>query len=219
MNKKRICVIDCGSNKTKDIITIAEKTGAIIDRWYLFYPTIDNFKLQIDKKKFNKMTLLQNINEEVYSTNFDKNFCNNYDFIIFSGGGIIEGIQEDIIQFFSFLKHNIIPVYGICFGHQIIGLVFGANVFYMNKKVKGSEHTEFIDSNVLTKGLSNNNNFEKNHSEAITLPENFNLIASSKTCNVEMIQHNIKPIYGTQFHPEVSGKVGELLILNFLNNQ
>ena len=214
--KKRICIIDCGSKKTKDIVRIAEKTNYLIDIWFLYYPEINDFKLDVDKNKFQKMKLLQEKNNEIVSSNFDKNFIKGYDYLIFSGGGIIEKIQNDIKTFFSFLKEIEIPVLGICFGHQIIGLVYGAEVFYMKMKVSGKRKTTFLKRNTLVKNTLKEANFEKNHSEAISLPKNFELLASSKTCKVEMIAHKKKYIFGTQFHPEVSGVIGENIILKFL---
>ena len=49
------------------------------------------------------------------------------------------------------------------------------------------------------------------------VPKSFKVIAKTSNGMVQAIQHKSKPIYGVQFHPEISGKSGELLLDNFLN--
>ena len=39
--------------------------------------------------------------------------------------------------------------------------------------------------------------------EVITLPDDFEILASSSKCAIEAMKHKDKDIYGIQFHPEV----------------
>ena len=50
----------------------------------------------------------------------------------------------------------------------------------------------------------------------MTTTKEFILIATSENTKVEAIQHETKPWYGVQFHPEKSGKNGKAIINNFL---
>jgi GMP synthase (glutamine-hydrolysing) len=43
----------------------------------------------------------------------------------------------------------------------------------------------------------------------------FILLASSPSCPVEAVKHRTKPIFGIQFHPELSGEIGKKIIENF----
>jgi GMP synthase (glutamine-hydrolysing) len=57
----------------------------------------------------------------------------------------------------------------------------------------------------------------EDHCESISIPEGFELLASSDECINEAMQHKDKMIYGLQFHPEVSGNFGRVIIENFVN--
>ena len=57
----------------------------------------------------------------------------------------------------------------------------------------------------------------EDHCESISIPEGFELLASSDECINEAMQHKEKKIYGLQFHSEVSGNFGRVIIENFVN--
>lgn len=216
MSRKRVCIIDCGSNKTQNIIRIVESIDCQVDIWYLYYPEIE-FKLKIDTSSLKQMTLLQIKDNEIMQSKFDASFIQKYDYLIFSGGSLIENIQKEIKAFFAQLKNIIIPTLGICFGHQIIGIVNDSNVFNLKEKVIGKQAINITNPNSILRQAAKNPLFEQNHTEAISLPEDFILNANSDTCENEMMTHKSKPIFGVQFHPEVSGELGRSLIKNFLN--
>lgn len=131
--------------------------------------------------------------------------------IIISGGPFK---LEESKSKFEFIKTFNRPVLGICFGHQIIGLVYGSDHFGTDR-IKDSQKINILEKNNLFLGLDNVEEFIQDHFEHITLPEDFILLANSNLCDVEAMKHKNKFLYGVQFHPEVSGKVGEKVLLNF----
>jgi GMP synthase (glutamine-hydrolysing) len=57
---------------------------------------------------------------------------------------------------------------------------------------------------------------DEDHCEGITLPDQFILLARSRSYDVEAMKHREKDIYGVQFHPETSNEPGRKIAHNFL---
>lgn len=139
-----------------------------------------------------------------------------YSGIILSGSNTLltETNMQPYLKDFAFLKDLQIPVLGICFGHQLLGVLHGADVF-KGEPVRKSIQIKIIQKDNLFEGLENQPTFVEDHTEGITLPLGFDVIAQSDQYEVEAMRHKQKPMYGVQFHPEVSGKNGEIILKNF----
>lgn len=112
------------------------------------------------------------------------------------------------------------PVLGICGGHQLIAMSFGAPCGPMRPlapdeaditnlsapgyfKEWGFYPIEIEQEDPLLKGLGASPVFlEAHYWEVKDLPAEFQVLASSATCRVQVMRHRYKPIYGVQFHPE-----------------
>jgi GMP synthase (glutamine-hydrolysing) len=95
-----------------------------------------------------------------------------------------------------------------------LGLVYGAFGSRMKEDRDWQEIENYLDSPLLNKFPPIFEMME-DHCESISVPPGFMLVASSDACVNEMMQHQTKPFFGVQFHPEVSGNHGSLLIENF----
>jgi GMP synthase (glutamine-hydrolysing) len=145
------------------------------------------------------------------------NSINNFDAIIISGAPILltqTNHQPYLEKAHLIFSDSTKPILGICFGHQLMGLHFGATVSRCNESRTWEEITFSAPFKLTT--ASKSINYFEDHCECITLPKEFKLIASSKTCTVEAMQHNTNPWFGVQFHPEVSERQGQELIANFI---
>ena len=125
-----------------------------------------------------------------------------------------ENIPE-LLDLFNFINTTNTPILGICFGHQIIGLLYGSSV-HIGKSIDKMEKIDILRENKLFDSIKNLSLFQEAHSEFITLPEDFILLAKSESCQNEAMKHKDRIIYSTQFHPEESNKEGQRLINNFL---
>ena len=138
--------------------------------------------------------------------------------VIISGAPILitEIDYTKHLEQFSFLKELMIPVLGICFGHQIIGLLHGA-LPSRQKEDRDWQTIESLEEHPLFDKLPVEFEMMEDHCESISLPKDFRLLAVSDACVNEGMCHNTKPLFGVQFHPEVSGNQGTLFIENFVN--
>lgn len=110
---------------------------------------------------------------------------------------------------------NETPLLGICYGAEIIALTFGGSI-HKTGLVHGLNRINIEKPTKLLEKV--HCNVYESHSYAIShLPENFICVASSSSSKHEIICHTSKRIFGTQFHPEKSGKCGTELIRNFLS--
>ena len=139
--------------------------------------------------------------------------------IILSGGpeSVTDSFTPRIPQIAFDLN---VPLLGICYGMQTLAEQMGGQVISSSHKEFG--HAELILKNEsnLFKGLSNNENVWMSHGDQVQdLPDNFKLIASTKNAPIAAMQHEAKPIYALQFHPEVTHtEQGHIVLNNFIFN-
>jgi len=126
------------------------------------------------------------------------------------------GISAEIVKIFA---HKV-PILGICLGHQIIGVTFGASI----RRAKIIKHgkTSIIKHYNSPLYFKVPDTFEgmRYHSLVIdNLSSELIVEAISLDDNEIMgIRHVEYPVFGTQFHPESVGtKYGVRILKNFLD--
>ncbi|UCD20314.1 MAG: gamma-glutamyl-gamma-aminobutyrate hydrolase family protein [candidate division WOR-3 bacterium] len=145
-----------------------------------------------------------------------------HDVIILSGSQRLlaeSGITESYVHEAEFVKSTQKPVLGICFGHQLLAMAFGSEVIDMGSKVEGYYMIQRLNDNEIFEGLPEKFLVRESHQEMVVeVPFDFELLASSPNCPVEIIKHSMLPIYGVQCHPERFDEehpVGRTILENF----
>lgn len=138
--------------------------------------------------------------------------------VVISGAPILitEVDTQPYLNALSWVKDSPIPVLGICFGHQMLGMLHGALPSRQREDRDWQVIESLLESPLFDK-LPAEFEMMQDHCECISIPPGFDLIASSDACINEAMQHKNKALYGVQFHPEVSGNTGHILMENFVN--
>lgn len=142
----------------------------------------------------------------------------DYEGIVLSGAPLLitEIEMTEYLHNFQFLRFYDKPVLGICFGHQLIGLLHGAKPFKMSEDRDWRE-IHLLSPSRITTGLHARFPMRQDHCEWISIPDGFTPLMKSDVCSNEGMCHNSLPHFSVQFHPEVSGENGRLLLRNFCN--
>ena len=114
-----------------------------------------------------------------------------------------------------------VPVLGVCYGAQLTAKEFGGRVDKSNKREYGRAVLEKKSGDVLLADIMDKSQVWMSHSDSIvTLPAGFEILATTESIPIaafKKINHDAKPLYGLQFHPEVyHSKEGKKIIKNFL---
>ncbi len=149
--------------------------------------------------------------EYTESSDFD---IKSTDGIILSGSPQGDDIVEHHSHFFQWLKTIEKPVFGICAGHHITGFLYGAELLRSKEPESGKLPVNVIKNDIVFTGLPKQIMVQQMHNDSITLPDDFELLATSEGCKNQMMKHKNKPLYTCQFHPEF---YTHDLIKNFLS--
>jgi GMP synthase (glutamine-hydrolysing) len=110
-----------------------------------------------------------------------------------------------------------LPVLGICLGLHVIAGRFGGTVAPGRLGGYGAVEVEICDPDRILQGYPDRVQVWASHADEVAVvPPGFRLLARSSICPTEAIAHGTLPIYGIQWHPEVSHTVdGRRVYENF----
>ncbi|MEC9093359.1 MAG: glutamine-hydrolyzing GMP synthase [Planctomycetota bacterium] len=111
-----------------------------------------------------------------------------------------------------------IPILGICYGMQLACRALGGEVDNHPAREYGRKTCKVVAGNDLFDGFPESADVWMSHGDQVqSIAAGFVPIASTDTCPYAAIQHETLPVYGLQFHPEVTHtEHGTTLLKNFL---
>ncbi len=112
-----------------------------------------------------------------------------------------------------------IPVFGICYGMQLMSLQLGGDVRRPDKGEYGKAMLHLRESNhPIFKGVEAETQVWMSHFDSVlTCPPGFRILGATENTPTAMIGNDEKKMYGVQFHPEVvHSHHGKEMLHNFL---
>lgn len=199
---------------------------------------IDNY----DSFTYNLARYFEELGQQVLVKRNDEICCAEIrnlspDYLVFSPGPCTPnsaGITLEAIKAFA----GLIPILGVCLGHQAIGQAFGANVINAQQIKHGKTSKIYHSNSILFNDLPDTFVATRYHSlvlDRTSIPEDFNVTAwcsdnddiknhllpkewLEKT-EVMAIEHKKLAIFGVQFHPEsLLSEFGHRILNNFVNS-
>jgi anthranilate/para-aminobenzoate synthase component II len=148
---------------------------------------------------------------------FDKNLMKNYHYIILSGGDINVSGENDIVEEKDFIKNTYKPVLGICLGHQIIGLLNGAELYNNKLKEFKEKRSGFKTTNLLGRNM---NLYYYHYCYIDNISSDFDVTYDSYqgVDFITFMENRERKTVGIQYHPEKSGIDGKFIKNYFMKN-
>jgi GMP synthase (glutamine-hydrolysing) len=111
-----------------------------------------------------------------------------------------------------------IPVLGICYGMQLACQTLGSEVRPAPSREFGRAHCRIHEADGLFVGVPDETVVWMSHGDQVpVVAGDFVPLAATETCPVAAVRHRSRPVFGLQFHPEVSHTpYGSRILRNFL---
>jgi GMP synthase (glutamine-hydrolysing) len=111
-----------------------------------------------------------------------------------------------------------IPILGLCYGLQLAAEALGGKVKPATSREYGRATCRVAEPDVILVGVPRETEVWMSHGDQVdSVSDDWITLASTETCPQAVVKHQTRPIFGVQFHPEVSHTPhGGRILRNFL---
>ncbi len=111
-----------------------------------------------------------------------------------------------------------VPVLGICYGMQLACDALGGKVASTPTREYGRARCDITSHDDLFAGLPDHTEVWMSHGDQVSqVSDDFRPLARTSTCPYAAVRHKTLPVFGLQFHPEVTHTpLGSTVLRNFL---
>ena len=180
---------------------------------------VDNY----DSFVFNLVQYLQQLGAEctvVRNDEVEASEAKNYEGVLISPGPGTPERAGVSIAMIKYCAEKNIPLFGVCLGHQAIGVAFGATVSRAPELLHGKTSQVNHQGGGVLVNLPSPFTATRYHSLAVerdTVPPEIEITGSTDSGIVMSMRHTKFPIEGVQFHPEsVLTEHGHQMLANWL---
>lgn len=146
--------------------------------------------------------------------------ASNYDGVLISPGPGIPERAGVSIAMITYCAEKKIPLFGVCLGHQAIGVAFGATVSRAPELLHGKTSLVHHSGQGVLANLPSPFTATRYHSLCIerdTVGGDLEITSTTDSGIIMSIRHRTLPIQGVQFHPEsVLTEHGHAMLANWL---
>ena len=180
---------------------------------------VDNY----DSFVFNLVQYLGQLGAEttvVRNDEISADAASNFDGVLISPGPGTPEAAGIVIEMIKYCAEKKIPLFGVCLGHQAIGVAFGATVSRAPELLHGKTSLVNHQGVGIYQDLPSPFTATRYHSLAIeraTVPSELTITGETDGGIVMSVRHKNLPIEGVQFHPEsVLTEHGHTMLANWL---
>lgn len=180
---------------------------------------IDNY----DSFVFNLVQYLQQLGAEctvVRNDAISVEEASAYDGVLISPGPGTPERAGISVAMINYCAEKSIPLFGVCLGHQAIGVAFGATVSRAPELLHGKTSLVFHKQQGVLDDLPSPFIATRYHSLCVdkdSVPQVLEVTGATESGLIMSMQHKTHPIQGVQFHPEsVLTEHGHLMLANWL---
>ncbi len=180
---------------------------------------IDNY----DSFVFNLVQYLAQLGAEctvVRNDEVSADAAKDFDGVLISPGPGIPERAGVSVEMINYCAVNKIPLFGVCLGHQAIGVAFGAKVSSAPELLHGKTSQIIHQGAGVFADIPSPFTATRYHSLAVereSIPDEIEITSNTDSGVVMSMRHKTLPIEGVQFHPEsVLTQHGHHMLANWL---